>query len=150
MTPRPLAVADAAPLAQGLAAIDPWRRLGYSAAGLETYLRRDDPALIRMVVDGADGVAALLALRRPWLRGPYIELLAVLPAAQGTGLGRMLVEWAAAQGGDNLWACVSAFNRPARAFYAGLGFVEVAPLSDLVAAGADEILVRKRLSARPG
>jgi ribosomal protein S18 acetylase RimI-like enzyme len=88
----------------------------------------------------------LLVLRSPWLRGPYIEVLAVLPQAQGGGAGRALVAWAAAQGGGNLWACVSAFNHGARAFYARSGFVEVTALADLVADGHDEILLRRRLA----
>lgn len=147
---RPLADAEIPALAEALAQLDPWRRLGFSAAGLAAYLGRADAALIRVVAE-RDGVpAALLALRKPWLRGPYIELLAVLPAAQGAGLGRALVEWAAAQGGGNLWACVSDFNAPARAFYARQGFVEVAPLPDLVAAGEGEILLRRMLSATSG
>lgn len=147
---RPLADAEIPALAEALAQLDPWRRLGFSAAGLAAYLGRADAALIRVVAE-RDGVpAALLALRKPWLRGPYIELLAVLPAAQGAGLGRTLVEWAAAQGGGNLWACVSDFNAPARAFYARQGFTEVAPLPDLVAAGEGEILLRRMLSATTG
>ena len=145
MTPRPLAAADIVTLAPALAVMDPWRRLGFTAVGLAAYLGREDAALTRMVIELDGRPAAALALRRPWLRGPYVELLAVLPVAQGRGLGRALVNWAAAQGGGNLWACVSAFNEPARAFYARAGFVEVAALSDLVAEGADEILLRRRL-----
>lgn len=150
MIPSPLRPEHVPALAAALAGLEPWRTLGYSAAGLGAYLARADAALTRVVVERDGAAVAVLALRRPWLRGPSIELLAVLPAAQGLGLGRVLVEWAAAQGGDNLWACVSAFNAPARAFYARQGFDEVAALPDLVAAGADEILLRKRISATPG
>lgn len=144
MSPRPLVADDITVLAPALAAMDPWRRLGFTAVGLAAYLGREDAALTRMVLERDGRPAAVLALRRPWLRGPYIELLAVLPTAQGGGHGRRLVEWAAAQGGGNLWACVSAFNDSARAFYARAGFDEVAVLPDLVAAGADEILLRRR------
>lgn len=140
---RPLADAEIPALAEALAQLDPWRRLGFSAAGLAAYLGREDVALSRVVAERDGAPAALLALRKPWLRGPYIELLAVLPAAQGAGLGHALVQWAAAQGGGNLWACVSDFNAPARAFYARQGFAEVAPLPDLVAEGMDEILLRR-------
>lgn len=147
---RPLAAADIARLAPALAGMDPWLTLGYTASGLAAYLARDDGALTRVVAERDGLLAGLLALRRPWLRGPYIELLAVLPGAQGAGVGRALVDWAMVQaGGGNLWACVSAFNAPARAFYARAGFVEMAPLADLVAAGRDEILLR-RLPPPPG
>lgn len=144
MTPRPLASDDIATFASALAGMEPWRSLGFTAVGLAAYLGREDPALSRMVLERDGRPAGLIALRRPWLRGPYVELLAVLPQAQGGGCGRALVEWAVAQGGGNLWACVSAFNAPARAFYARAGFDEVATLPDLVAAGADEILLRRR------
>lgn len=147
MIPRPLIAAHIPALAAALAAMDPWRALGYTATGLAAYLGREDAALTRVVIE-QDGVAiAVLALRKPWLRGPYIELLAVLPQGQGSGLGRQLVEWAAAQGGGNLWACVSAFNHPARAFYDRAGFAEVAALPGLVAEGSDEILLRRRAPA---
>ncbi|HLO77140.1 MAG TPA: GNAT family N-acetyltransferase [Magnetospirillum sp.] len=145
MTPRPLVAADIPALAAALAGMDPWLTLGYSATGLAAYLGREDGALMRVVIEHDGAPAAVLALRRPWLRGPYVELLAVLPQAQGAGFGRALVEWAAGQGGGNLWACVSAFNSAARRFYAGMGFVEVAPLPDLVADGQAEILLRRRL-----
>lgn len=148
MTLRLLCCDDIAVLAPALAGMDPWRTLGFTAVGLAAYLGREDPALTRMVLERDDRPAALIALRRPWLRGPYIELLAVMPAAQGVGYGRQLLDWAVAQGGGNLWACVSAFNAPARAFYIRAGFHEVATLPDLVAAGAEEILLRRR--AAPG
>ncbi|HTH17314.1 MAG TPA: GNAT family N-acetyltransferase [Magnetospirillum sp.] len=142
---RPLAAPHVPALAEMLAGMDPWHRLGFTAAGLAAYLGREDAALTRVGIEQDGAPAAVLCLRRPWLRGPYIELLAVLPAAQGLGLGRQLVEWAAAQGGGNLWACVSSFNASARAFYGRAGFVEVAPLPGLVAEGMEEILLRRRL-----
>ncbi|TAN66464.1 MAG: N-acetyltransferase [Magnetospirillum sp.] len=146
---RPLEAADCRAMAGRLAAIDPWVGLGYGAEALARYLGRDDGALLRFAVEhGDDSRAGLLAVRSPWLRGPYIELLAIFPAHQGHGLGRVVVEWAAGQaaaGSANLWACVSAFNASARAFYATRGFIEVAPLDDLVAPGQAELLLRRRL-----
>lgn len=136
---RPLTGTEPDHYAALLADIDPWRRLGYSAMALANYLDRPDPSLVRMVMPGR----GLICLRSPWLKGPYIELLAVLPEAQGQGIGRALVDWAASRGGANLWACVSGFNAPARAFYARMGFVEVAPLPGLVEAGETEILLRR-------
>jgi len=140
---RLMETADAAPLAEACAAIDPWKSLGYSAATLEGYLRRDDAALARFVLGDGEG---LLALRRPWLRGSFIEMLAVLPGHQGRGLGRAAVEWAMArEPSGNLWATVSAFNSPARQFYQRLGFQETSVLRDLIVRGQDEILLRLSL-----
>jgi ribosomal protein S18 acetylase RimI-like enzyme len=145
---RPLEPADAPVLAQTLTAMAPWARLGYGAAALEGYLKRQDPALTRWVIERNGTAAGLLALRFPWLRGPYIELLAILPHFQGNGLGGTVMDWAARHAAEiapNLWACVSDFNAPARAFYARHGFEEVTELDGLVTAGMSEILLRRRL-----
>ena len=143
---RPLEEADHAAMAAQLAGIDPW---GYGAEALARYLGRDDGALFRFAVgQGGEDRAGLLAVRSPWLRGPYIELLAIFPAYRGRGLGGAVIAWTAGQAAmasANLWACVSGFNAAARGFYAGQGFVEVAPLDELVAPGQTEILLRKRL-----
>jgi GNAT superfamily N-acetyltransferase len=145
---RPLEATDCFVLASKLAVMDPWARLGYGAAALETYLGRQDGALIRWVAERDGEVAGILALRHPWLRGPYVEMLAVLPGHQGHGLGGAVMDWTirhAAEISRNLWACVSDFNAQARAFYARHGFAEIAPLDGLVQPGMAEILLRKRL-----
>ena len=146
---RPLDADDPAALAERLAGIDPWASLGYGAQALARYLGRPDSALIRFAVEqGEDCRAGILAVRHPWLRGPYIEVLAIFPDHQGHGLGKVVVDWAASQaamGSANLWACVSDFNASARRFYATQGFAEVAPLDGLVSPGQSEILLRKKL-----
>lgn len=146
---RPLHLGEARSLAEALSRIDPWGRLGFAPGVLTAYLEKRDGALsvYGIEVDGA--LAGGMTLRYPWLKGPYLELLAVLPAHQKRGLGRVALEWAMAQarhgGAANLWACVSAFNTPARAFYHRLGFVEASRLDDLVRDGEAEMLIRKRL-----
>lgn len=145
---RPLAADDGAHLGTACAAIDPFLRLGLSAAGLHRYLERPDPSLYRFVIEIEDLPAGVIALRWPWLRGPFLEMLAVLPIAQGRGIGRQAMDWAIDQSGRvaaNLWTTVSDFNQPARRFYESAGFVEVAPLPGLVAPGGAEILMRKEL-----
>ena len=145
---RPLAGGEAGDLAAALAAIDPFRRLGLSSAGLAAYLLRRDHALRRFAIDTDGRAVGLLAMRWPWLRGPLIETLAILPAAQRQGLGSQAVDWAATQAGRlaaNLWVTVSDFNYAGRAFYARQGFAEVARLPDLIAETSDEILLRRRL-----
>ena len=145
---RPLEPPDCSVLASKLAAMDPWARLGYGAAALDAYLGRQDGALTRWAAEQNGEMAGILALRHPWLRGPYVEMLAVLPGHQGHGLGGALMEWTARHAAEvsrNLWACVSDFNTPARAFYARHGFEEIAPLDGLVQPGMAEILLRKRL-----
>jgi ribosomal protein S18 acetylase RimI-like enzyme len=143
----PLDPSAAGLLAERLAGMDPWRRLGYESSVLQRYLSGDSPALTRFRID-CDGVlAGVVAVRWPWLHGPYLELLAVLPDHQGRGIGSAVLRWLEAEGGAsrNLWVAVSAFNEPARRFYARHGFVEIGTVPGLVRDGFDEILLRKAL-----
>ena len=92
----------------------------------------------------------MLAIRWPWLRGPFIDMLTLLPAFQGRGLGRAAVAWTVAEAetvSPNLWATVSDFYAPARAFWLAQGFAEVTELADLIVDGRAEILLRRRLVA---
>ena len=136
---------DAARLGALLAAIDPWRTLGLPEDSLTRALSRDDPAVARYLVRAGDRDAGVVVLRGPWLRGPFLELLAVFEPFQRRGLGREVIAWiagTAVAAAPNLWATVSSFNARARAFYATLGFREVAVLPDLIVAGHDEVLLR--------
>lgn len=141
----PLAAGAAPGLAAILAQLTPWRELGFTTEGLAAYLTRPDPGLHRFQLTRAGGVAGLVCVRYPWLRGPYIELIALFPGHQGAGLGGAIIAWPTQQvpTANSLWALVSAFNEPARAFYARQGFIEIAPLPDLVTPGFQEILLRK-------
>lgn len=136
----------AAAVAALFAAIPPWRTIGYSVLQLQGFFSRPDPALNRFCVRSPGGILqGAIAVRYPWLRGPYLEILGLSPAAQGQGLGRRLIGWMAAEAGpmnQNLWALVSAFNSEARQFYRRLGFVEIATFPDFVVPGSDEILLR--------
>ena len=147
----PFGPGEADALAYGMASMDPWKRLEMSGDQLSRYLRRDDPALTRLAIRMDGALAGAVALRHPWLRGPYLELLTLLPEAQGRGLGRQVMEWAMARaqrhGAANLWACVSEFNYPARAFYGRMGFSEVTVLPGLVIEDENEILLRAELPA---
>ena len=140
---------DAAEISRVLSSMDPWRRLGYRPDQLRSYLVREDPALKRYAVRVSGDSAGVLCVRHPWLLGPYNELLAVYPRFQGRSLGREVLGWMEEQyraTARNIWTTVSSFNTGARRFYAGMGFTEVAPLSDLIERGYDEILLRKKLA----
>ena len=133
-----------------LAAMDPWKRLGYGAEPLGRYLAAADPSLKRFAVQHQQETVAVACIRFPWLRGPYLELLAVFPGNQGQGVGQAILAWFEEQArpsAKNLWTMTSEFNHPARRFYQAAGFVEIAPVADLVADGCTEILLRKTLLA---
>jgi ribosomal protein S18 acetylase RimI-like enzyme len=126
----------------------PWLELGYGrercAAMLQSCL---DELQVAVGPEGApSGFVCLQA--RAFLGQPYVKLLAVAASARGRGVGRALMEWAVLQAlehwkAHNLFLLVSDFNLPARAFYSRLGFHEVGCLPDFLAAGRDEILLRK-------
>lgn len=138
-------------IAAACVTFDPYRRLGYRAETLSDYLTRPDPALHRYAIETDAGLLGVIALRRPWLRGPLIEMLALLPEAQGQGYGAAILDRCKSESPKNLWATVSAFHQPARRFYAKAGFTELCALSDIVQRGEDEILLRwSNLSTQSG
>jgi ribosomal protein S18 acetylase RimI-like enzyme len=144
-----LAAQDAAALAGTLARMEPWLTLGYGAPALRQSLTNPHPDLTRHLARRAGRILGLAVVRQPWLRGAYIELFAVLPDAQGQGVGAALLghlEAAYRGRSANLWLLVSAFNGGARRFYGRHGFREIGTIADLVVPGQDEILMRKVLT----
>lgn len=144
--------ADLDRLAVGVAAIDPWAAAGYGPDMLRERMTRPWAATFRFALRLDGRPIGYLALRHPFMRGPYIETIALFPEAQRRGLARRIVAWMGEEArGDatNLWLCVTEWNAPARAAYAALGFVEIGPIPDLTAPGQTEIFMRKPLAA-PG
>ena len=143
----------AALLGPAVVAIEPWSAINYPAAHLTAFLTAQDPALDRRAVFVDEGPAGIIAVRSPWLRGPYLQVLALLPPHQGQGFGKHLLDWFERQATGNsrwIWLCYSSFNRRAGAFYAREGFEEVTLLRDLMLDGGDEVLMRKRINKPAG
>ena len=134
-------------LAAAIVAIEPWSVMRYPAERLSAFLASPDQSVCRYLVRAADMEAGVVSVRSPWLKGPYLELLALLPQAQGRGIGSRIMAWfeqaALDQEARNLWVCASSFNDRALRFYARHGFEPVATLPGLVADGYEEILLRK-------
>ncbi len=140
---------EAGDLAARLVILDPWRTLEYRADSLAAYLSRPDSSFSRFTVKSSGHPAGLVALRQPFLRGVYLELLALFPPYQGLGLGREIMTWIERKSRPhtkNLWTAVSDFNHKARRFYQNIGFVEVARLENLIKEGHAELLLRKILA----
>lgn len=81
-------------------------------------------------------------------RADYVKILAVDPASQGLGIGRMLMRQAEQQATPTpggLFVMASSANAKAIAFYAALGYQPVGRVPDLVLSGLDEILFWKDL-----
>lgn len=145
----PIAPGDLHYIAQTIAGMEPWSRYPYSTDSIAANLAKDEPGAPRLALMSGDCVTGAVCLRWNWLRGPYIQTLAVLPPYQGCGLGGLFLGWLEAQAetrnDGSLWVCASEFNADALAFYERHGFQRVATLDGLVSDGIAEILLRKRL-----
>jgi len=96
----------------------PWRPAGYhSAAEFLGFVAQEEVWLAEQ--DSA--VLGLLSFYRP---GNFIHALYVDPGAHGRGIGRALVETAAATATEPVVLKVPEPAAGARAFYARLGFLE--------------------------
>jgi GNAT superfamily N-acetyltransferase len=134
-------------LAEAIVAMPPWSVMAYPAEALARFLAAADDGAWRFLLE-VDGVeAGAVSIRFPWLKGPYLELLALLPPFQRQGIGAGILTWfeneASALGARNVWVCASSFNDGALRFYKSHGFRPAAMLRGLVADGYDEILLRK-------
>ncbi len=134
-------------LAAAIVAIEPWSVMNYPADRLAAFLATPDGGASRYAVMSDSGEAGVVSVRYPWLKGPYLELLALLPAAQDRGIGSAILAWlerkAIEHEARNVWVCASSFNARALRFYERHGFRRAASLPGLVADGYDEILLRK-------
>jgi ribosomal protein S18 acetylase RimI-like enzyme len=125
----------------------PWSVVNYPKDAMTRFLATADGGAQRYLVEIGREAAGALSVRSPWLKGPYLELLALLPKFQGQGIGARLLDWfeeeAARHEARNLWVCASSFNERALRFYRRHGYAEAAALPGLVADGYAEILLRK-------
>jgi GNAT superfamily N-acetyltransferase len=137
---------DREPVIALLANGDPWKRLGYSKEEWERIFTPLPQGRETFVVEQEGTVAGVAILRRKFLLGDYLELLAVEGSAKGKGLGGRLLAHVESQvfpQSKNLFACVSDFNSEARQFYKKHGFQEIGPMPNLLVPGSAEILLRK-------
>jgi GNAT superfamily N-acetyltransferase len=143
----PLEHGAIAPLAEAIVAMPPWSVMRYSADALTRFLAAPDGGVSRYLVQVGGEQAGAVSVRYPWLKGPYLELLALLPPFQGRGIGSAVLGWFEQEGlrlgARNLWVCASSFNTSALRFYRHHGFRPAATLAGLVAEGYDEMLLRK-------
>jgi ribosomal protein S18 acetylase RimI-like enzyme len=140
---------DVDALAAGVAAIDPWAANGITVDAMRHRMLRPWPATFRFALRLDGCLAGYLALRHPFMRGPYVETIALFAEAQRRGFARRIVDWMGREvegEAANIWLCVTEWNAAARAAYAAIGFVEVGPIPDLVVPGQTEIFLRKVLA----
>lgn len=148
---RPLDPAEIPALAAGLAATDLMARYGRSAAALARTLdaarARGDGLLVAEDGGALRGLAWFTTSGTLGLGG-YLRLIAVLPGAEGKGIGAGLLrafEEATARDSGHAFLLVSDFNGGAQRFYEREGYVRVGPLPGLVLPDVAEVLYWKRL-----
>lgn len=148
----PVSEQEAVALGAALSEIDPWARYGTSSANLATLFHPAPDGGIRLALRIARTEAPIggVVIRHPWLTGPYMQFLGVLPGHQGQGLGHAVLAWfeaeARAGGSRNLWICAASFNAGAQRLYVAQGFEQIAVLDSLIKPSFDEVLMRKRLN----
>lgn len=143
----PLEPGDHARLAEAIVVMPPWVVMRYPADAMERFLAAESDTVSRYCVEVGSEKAGVVSVRYPWLKGPYLELLALLPKFQDQGLGTRILGWfeqeAVRHESRNLWVCASSYNDGALRLYERHGFHRVAMLPGLVVDGYDEILLRK-------
>jgi ribosomal protein S18 acetylase RimI-like enzyme len=143
----PLQPGDCAGVAAQIVAMEPWSVMDYPAERLSAFLAATEGGVSRYAIEIGGERAGVISIRYPWLKGPYLELLALLPPFQSQRIGSRLLAWleteAVAIEARNLWVCASSFNERALRFYRRNGFRTAATLPGLVADGFEEMLLRK-------
>ncbi len=123
---RPLSPGNAEKLGAAVAAMPPWSVIGWPAELLTAAFLRQPPSVRRFELLAGGKLAGIVTIQDPFLHGPYLQLLAILPSFQGLNLGLSVLQWMEqqARGEDarQLWLCVSTFNIRARTYNECFGF----------------------------
>ena len=146
---EPLDKVHAPRLGAALSAIEPWATYRLAAAQLTGFLAREDADAPRFAILRGEAIIGAAVIQHPWLHGPYLQFLGLVPGEQGAGAGGLVLAWMEAEVAGrarNLWLCVTESNTRAQAFYARRGFAVAANLDGLAADGIGERLMRKRLA----
>ena len=143
---REMVVPDREAVVELLGASDPWKTLGYTKDDWNRIFCPIPQGRESYVIEFDGRVAGVAIVRQKFLLGDYLELLGIALWARGKGLGRnMLAQIESLVFGrtKNMFACVSDFNEPARAFYRRQGYQEIGPMPNFLIPGSAELLLRK-------
>lgn len=136
-------------LGTSFATIGPWKHYGIGVAQLTASFLDASGGNRPFAITVGGALAGAIIVRDPFLIGPYLVFLGVLPDFQGMKVGDAVLSWfetEARRGGKrNIWLCVSGINDGAQRFYRAHGWEVAATLPDLIRDGDDEIMMRKRL-----
>ncbi len=143
---REMEVPDREAVVELLGESDPWKTLGYTKDDWNRIFCPIPQGRESYVIEFDGRVAGVAIVRQKFLLGDYLELLGIALWARGKGLGRtMLAQIESLVFGrtKNMFACVSDFNEPARAFYRRQGYQEIGPMPNFLIPGSAELLLRK-------
>ncbi len=137
---------DREAVVQLLGESDPWQKLGYTQDDWNRIFCPIPQGRDCYVIALDGHVAGIAIVKQKFLVGDYLELLGVAGWARHKGIGGQLlthIEQLVFERTKNLFACVSDFNEPARAFYKKHGFQEIGPMPNFLIPGSAEMLLRK-------
>lgn len=128
---------------------EPWKTLG-EGVDFKTYIALKQAYVCMVLNAGKTEVAGFVIFTADpvFARGGYLRAIGVAPAMRGRGIGRKLLafmEGMIARRCDNVFLCVSSFNRSAQSFYRKLGYKKAGSLPGLLAPGESEYIYWKRL-----
>lgn len=145
----PMSTDTAAHLGPQFATVGPWKHYGASPEQLTASFCDATGGNRPFAIFAGDAIAGAIIVRDPWLIGPYLVFLGILPEYQGQKIGDCVLRWFEAEarrgGKRNIWLCVTGINADAQRFYRTHGWEVAATLPDLIRDGDDEIMMRKRL-----
>lgn len=76
-----------------IAAIGPWAHYNFSTDTIVAFLKGElgDSHRFEVVCGGQS--AGAVVIRYPWLAGPYLQMLAILPGFQRLAIGAHILNW---------------------------------------------------------
>jgi ribosomal protein S18 acetylase RimI-like enzyme len=130
--------------AQG--ASEPWLTLRRNSSHALSLLNDPRKEAYVALLNGVVAGHCVLDMNGPF--AGYIQVLFVMPAMQGSGVGAELLRFVEARifsESPNVFLCVSGFNPRAQSFYERQGYERIGELKDYVVRGKSEFLMRKAL-----
>ncbi len=124
---------------------DPWKTLG-ERIDFTAHIARNESYVC--LVDGTPAGFVVFTRGPVFARGGYLRAIGVAPDFRRRGLGARLLafaERATVRQAENLFLCVSSFNRRAQAFYRSRGYVRAGALPGLITPTTTEYIYWKRL-----
>lgn len=146
---QPMTADMAQRLGVAFAQFGPWKHYGISASQLTASFLDASGGNRPFAATVGGALAGAVIVRDPFLLGPYLVFLGILPEFQGMKIGEAALGWFEAEARRaakrNIWLCVTGNNEGAQRFYRRHGWEVAAMLPDLIRNGDDEIMMRKRL-----